>query len=215
LRLKLERVDFNFADLPTKDRYKLLVGAIVPRPIAWVSTLNENASVNLAPFSAFNYMGDDPGVIAFSPHPSKHTFQNVEREGEFVVNLVTHALSEAMNVTAIDFPAGVSELEHIGVTTAPSIQIRTPRVNESPVNLECRVHTIVPIGNTRVVVAQVLHYHIKDEFLNREKMYVNTLELDLIGRFGGTSQYVTMRESFSVPRVTYQQWLERSGEGKT
>jgi flavin reductase (DIM6/NTAB) family NADH-FMN oxidoreductase RutF len=207
-------MDFDFATLTSKERYKLLVGAIVPRPIAWVSTLNPSGTLNLAPFSAFNYMGDDPGVVAFSPHPSKHTFKNLEREREFVVNLVPHTLAEAMNTTAIDFPESVSELEHIAVTTAPGVQVRTPRVVESPVNLECRVHTVVELGNTRVVVGQVLHYHIADEFLDRERLYVRTAALDLIGRTGGTAQYVTTRDPFEVPRMTYQQWLEGAGEGR-
>ena len=202
-------MNFDLAKLSAKDRYKLLIGAIVPRPIAWVSTLGISGAVNLAPFSAFNYMGNDPAIIAFSPGASKDTFLNLQREREFVVSLVPVALTSAMNLSATDFPPEVSELEVAGLTTLPSIQIRTPRVAESPVSLECRVHSILEIGQNRIVIGEVLEFYIADEFVDAEKLYVHSAKLDLIARMGGASSYATTRDALELPRIPYKAWLEQ------
>jgi flavin reductase (DIM6/NTAB) family NADH-FMN oxidoreductase RutF len=199
---------FSFSDLETKDQYKLLIGSIVPRPIAWVSTLNAHGGVNLAPFSAFNYMGNDPGIVAFSPGRTKQTLANLEREREFVVNLVPVALLEAMNLSATDFPPDVSELEMAGLHTAPSVQLRTPRVAESPVNLECRVHTVLEVGNNRVVIGTVLELHIRDEFVDAQKKYVDSAGLDLLARMGGAGGYATTRDRLERARIPYAEWME-------
>lgn len=201
-------MNFDLAKLSAKDRYKLLVGAIVPRPIAWVSTLSATGTVNLAPFSAFNYMGNDPAIIAFSPGASKDTFLNIQRELEFVVNVVPVSLLSAMNLTATDFPPEVGELEQAGLTSVSSIQIRTPRVAQSPVNLECRVHSILEIGQNRVVIGEVVEFHIGDEFIDAEKLYVHSVKLDLLARMGGASLYATTRDLLELPRIPYSAWLE-------
>ena len=201
----------DLAQLSAKDRYKLLIGAIVPRPIAWVSTLSATGTVNLAPYSAFNYMGNDPAIIAFSPGSSKDTYLNIQRELEFVVNLVPVALMSAMNFSATDFPPAVSELEVAGLTSLPSIQIRTPRVAESPVNLECRVHSILEIGQNRVVIGEVVEFHIADEFIDADKLYVHSAKLDLLARMGGASAYATTRDALELPRISYAAWLEQQG----
>ena len=202
-------MNLELAKLSAKDRYKLLIGAIVPRPIAWVSTLSATETVNLAPFSAFNYMGNDPAIIAFSPGASKDTFLNIQREREFVVNLVSVALMNAMNLTATDFPPEVSELEQAGLTSASSVQIRTPRIAQSPVNLECRVHSILEIGANRVVIGEVVEFHIKDELIDAEKLYVDSAKLDLLARMGGAAAYATTRDALELPRISYRAWLER------
>ena len=206
-------MNFDLAKLHAKDRYKLLIGAIVPRPIAWVSTLSAGGSVNLAPFSAFNYMGNDPAIIAFSPAANKDTYRNIQRELEFVVNLVPVALMTAMNLTATDFPPEVSELERAGLTSAPSLRIRTPRVLESPVNLECRVHTILEIGANRIIVAEILEFHIWDEMIDAQKLYVDSAKLDLLARMGGAGAYSTTRDALEQPRVAYADWLEMQNAG--
>jgi flavin reductase (DIM6/NTAB) family NADH-FMN oxidoreductase RutF len=199
---------FTFSTLEPKDRYKLLIGTIVPRPIAWVTTLNSSGGVNLAPFSAFNYMGNDPGIVAFSPGKTKQTLVNLEREREFVVNLVPVALLEAMNLSATDFPPEVSELDIAGLTTAPSVQLRTPRVAQSPVNLECRLHSVLEIGNNRVVIGEVLEVHIADEFVDAQKLHVDSGGLDLLARMGGAGGYATTRDRLERARIPYEAWLE-------
>ncbi len=203
-------MNFDMHKLEPRQRYKLLTGVIVPRPIALVTTLDLEGRVNAAPFSFFNAMGSDPPIVAFSPGMTKDTQRNVRLTQEFVVNLVSESIMEAMNITATDFPAGVSELEHAGLTTLPSHKIKPPRIAESPVNLECRVNTVLEIGNNRVVIGEVLEMHIKDEFVDAEKFYVHTKELHLIGRMGGLGGYARTRDAFEIPRVSYADWLEKN-----
>ncbi len=198
---------FDLASLSPKDRYKLLISTLVPRPIAWISSLNENGSVNLAPFSAFGYMGSDPALIAVSPAEGKQTLDNIRREREFVVNMVPMALSKAMNLSATDFPLGQSELEHAGLEAATSVRVRTPRVAQSPVHFECQLHSIIEIGRNRMVIAEVLELHVADEFVDSEKLYVDTYKLDLMGRMGGGGGYVTTRDEVQVERILYADWL--------
>jgi flavin reductase (DIM6/NTAB) family NADH-FMN oxidoreductase RutF len=199
---------FNLSELPQKDRYKLLISTIVPRPIAWISSLNANGSVNLAPFSAFGYMGSDPALIAVSPAEGKQTLDNIRREREFVVNMVPVALLDAMNLSATDFPIGESELEYAGLEAGPSVRIRTPRVAQSPVNFECQLHSVVEVGRNRVVIAEVLELHLPDELVNSEKMYVDTRGLDIVGRMGGGDGYATTRDEVQLERIAYQGWLK-------
>jgi flavin reductase (DIM6/NTAB) family NADH-FMN oxidoreductase RutF len=201
---------FNMKNLEPRNCYKLLTGVIVPRPIALVTTLDLEGRVNAAPFSFFNAIGSDPPIVALGPGKSKHTFHNIRTTQEFVVNLVSEEIMEAMNTTATDFPEGVNELEMAGLNIAPSRQIKAPRILESPVNLECRVDTILEIGNNRVVIAEVLEIHIADQFVDAEKFYVDSPGLQLIGRMGGLGGYTRTRDAFQIPRVSYAEWLEQT-----
>jgi len=208
---------FDMRDLEPTDRYKLLTGVVVPRPIAWVTTLNEDGSVNAAPFSFFNAMGSDPAVVALGPadRPDgspKDTALNIRRTGEFVVNLVTEALMPAMNVTAADFPPGADELRAAGLTAAPSEHVRVPRILESPVSLECREATTVMVGRTRVVLGEVLAVHVPEGLVNLEKYHVNTPALGLVARMGGRGGYVRTTDLVEFPRVTHAQWLRQTRE---
>ncbi len=201
-------MNFTLADLSTNERYKLLISTIVPRPIAWISSLNTNGSVNLAPFSAFNYMGSDPAIIAVSPAEGKQTLDNIRREKEFVVNIVTVDLLKAMNLTATDFPIGISELEIAGLSALPSVHMKAPRVAQSPVQMECKLHTILEIGRNRVVIAEVLELHIADKLIDSKKFYVDSSGLDALGRMGGAGGYSTTRDSLTQTRLTYEAWQE-------
>jgi flavin reductase (DIM6/NTAB) family NADH-FMN oxidoreductase RutF len=191
---------FNMKNLEPRNRYKLLTGVIVPRPIALVTTLDLEGRVNAAPFSFFNAIGSDPPIVALGPGKTQ----------EFVVNLVSEQIMEAMNTTATDFPEGVNELEMAGLNIAPSRQIKAPRILESPVNLECKLDTILEIGNNRVVIAEVLEIHIADQFVDAEKFYVDSPGLQLIGRMGGLGGYTRTRDAFQIPRVSYAEWLEQT-----
>ena len=203
---------FDMHQLAPRERYKLLTGVVVPRPIALVTTVDLEGRVNAAPFSFFNAMGSDPPIVSFSPGATKHTYHNIKLTQEFVVNLVPESIAQAMNITATDFPEGTNELELAGLTTLPSRKIKPPRIAESPVNLECRLNTILEIGMNRVVIGEVLEIHIADEFVDAEKWYVKTNELHLIGRMGGLGGYTTTRETFEIPRISYESWLEREKE---
>ncbi len=137
--------------------YKLLVSTVVPRPIAWVTTQDVDGSVNAAPFSFFNAVSGNPPVVAIGiggrgPGDVKDTGGNIRRTGQFVVNLVSNALAEKMNITAIDFEKQVNELAEAGLHTAPSSRVKAPRIAESPVSFECERLVIVEVGVDRAVI---------------------------------------------------------------
>lgn len=203
---------FDFAALPKKDRYKLVVASIVPRPIAWIVTQDAEGRTNAAPFSFFNVFSNDPVVVGIGVGARgmggeegpdfKDTMANIEALGEFTVCLVSEALAGAMNVTAADYPPGVDELEMAGLTKAPSSRIRVPRIAESPVALECRLWQAIPIGTHRLVLGEVLAVHIHDDcMLDAARLYVDTPKLNLVGRMHGSGWYARTTDRFDMPRV--------------
>ena len=148
---------FEFDKTPNQNIYKLLVSTVVPRPIAWVTTQDIDGTVNAAPFSFFNAVSGNPPVVAIgiggrAPGDVKDTGGNIRRTGEFVVNLVSNALAEKMNITAIDFDKDVNELAEAGLTTAPCSRVKPPRIAESPVSFECERLVIVEVGVDRAVI---------------------------------------------------------------
>ena len=204
---------FDFADTTNKDIYKLLVATIGPRPIAWVTTQDVDGTVNAAPFSFFNAMSGNPPVVAFgiggrAPGDVKDTGGNIRRTGEFVVNLCSFELAEAMNVTAIDFPRGVDELKEAGLTTAPSRHIKPPRIAEAPVAMECERLVIVDVGIDRaVVLGTVKAIYVRDDcVLDKDKCYIDTPKLDLIGRMHGSGWYARVTDRFELPRIDLADW---------
>ena len=200
---------FDMHSLEPRNRYKLLTGIVVPRPIALVTSLDLEGRVNAAPFSFFNAMGSDPPLVAFSPGMTKHTYRNIRGTQEFVVSMVSEDIAQAMNITATDFPEGENELEHAGLSTAASHRVKPPRIAQSSASLECRVNTILEIGNNRVVIGEVLVIHIRDELVDPERFYVKTNELHTIGRMGGLGGYTTTRDVFEIPRVSFEEWQKR------
>lgn len=195
--------------------YKLLVATVMPRPIAWVVTKSAAAVVNLAPFSFFNVMGDEPPTVVLGISEArtgglKHTAQNILDGGEFVVNLVPFALAEAMNLTAIDAPEGVSEAELAALDLTPSVKVAPPRITESPVALECRLAQRVATGPRQMmIVGEVLSIHIEDRFvLNAGRGHVDTPGLDLIGRSFG-AEYVRTREAFQLERPVWRDYTQK------
>jgi len=211
-------MEFDFSQLRPQERYKLLTGLVVPRPIAWVTTLNTDGSVNAAPFSFFNTMGSDPGlvVIGVGNHDTarpKDTAANIKRMGVFVVNLVSEELAEAMNITATEFPQGVSEVEIARLTISPSVHIAVPRIAESPAGFECKLHSILEIGRNRIIIGEVLGAHLKDEYVaNPEKQYLKTEQMHIVGRMHGRGGYTRTRDFFEIARKTYQEWRAETEE---
>ncbi|WP_458097347.1 flavin reductase family protein [Roseomonas sp. WA12] len=207
---------FDFEALAKKDRYKLVVSTIVPRPIAWMVTQDLQGRTNAAPFSFFNVFSNDPVVVGIGVGARgmggeerdefKDTMANIEAVGEFTVCMVSEELADAMNVTGADFPPGVDEIAQAGLTTAPSARIRVPRIAESPVALECRVFQIVPIGTHRLVLGEVLAVHVRDDcMLDAARLYVDTPKLGLVGRMHGGGWYSRTTDRFDMPRVTPEQ----------
>ncbi len=200
-------------NLTTDGRRRFMGSVVVPRPIGWISTIGKNGIVNLAPYSLFNIVFYGPVPLIFvSPHwirsgkqvKKKDTLRNMEETGEFVVNVVTEDVAEAMNLTAGFYPSDVSEVELAQLTTAPSDLVTAPRIVESPINLECRVTEILQIGKPEVigemVLAEVLRVHVRDDLYQDGVIDVSALRV--IGRMGD-GKYTRTRELFTmiVPKV--------------
>lgn len=211
---------FDFAQLGPAERYKLVAAVVVPRPIAWVSTLGAGGHVNLAPYSFFGLMGSDPAVVAFGPGDRadgtpKDTALNIGPGGEFTVNLVSEGLAPLMNATATDFPRGVGEPDALGLPLAPGVRVRVPRVAHSPAALECREVQTLLIGRTRVILGEVLGLHLRaDAVQDPVRFHINTALLDLVGRMGGRGTYTRTRDTFELGRMTYAAWQEKHGQEK-
>lgn len=180
------------------------IATILPRPIAWTSTLNEDGSANLAPFSFFTGVSSDPPTCLICVSRNRHgdkkdTWRNIERTGEFVVHVVTDTLAEKMNLTSRGVAYGVDELAAAGLTRLAADKVAAPRVAESPVALECRLDRIVEVGRaaTAVIIGEILLWHVRDELVVNGRLDMG--RLDAIGRMAG-SGYVRTRDRFDMPR---------------
>ena len=201
------------SDLSHSELYGILLNSVAPRPIAWVSTISASGNLNLAPFSFFNAVCVDPPLLAFAPGlrrpkqadaihgEAKDTLRNVRETKEFVVNVVTYELAEAMNLTSGEYDASVDEFELAKLTPQPSNIVRPPRVAESPVSFECRLHQILDFSSrptsSSLVIGQVVSIHMNDAHLKDGKLDRNSL--DLIGRMGGL-QYTRTTQRFEMVR---------------
>lgn len=200
--------------------YNLLIGLVAPRPIALVTSRNEDGGINAAPFSAYNYLCTDPPVVGLgvtnrpdSKSVPKDTARNIRREGEFVVNVVTEDLLEPMNICATDFPSGVSEVEMAGLRLTPSRTVSVPRLVEAHAALECRELQTIEIGRSRIVLGQVLAIYVEDRFVDQRGPYIRAEELHAVGRMNGLGAYVRTRDAFvQLPRIPYAQWKREHGD---
>lgn len=187
--------------------YRVLTSIVVPRPIAWVCSRDAQGGLNLAPFSFFNLMGSDPPIVALgigdeTPGTPKHTCRNVAAMREFTVNLVTEELSQAMNLTAADFPLGLSELSAAGLHPAESLAVSVPRVAEARAALECTLHEIQRIGHNNLIIANIVGIYLADGIAD-ERLHLHGFFP--IGRLGSPSWYTRTTDRFEIPRITYAQ----------
>lgn len=181
---------FDLGALSTRNVYKLLSALVVPRPIAWITTRNDDGGVNLAPYSFFNLMGSDPPVVAFGPgaaddRAEKDTLGNVRRTGRFVVNVVSEPLAEAMHQSSGPYPPGASEAEALGLATAEAPAGDVPRLRDAPAALACREHATHRIGRTRVVLGVVEGLYVRDDLVDAERHRIDQDALHAVGRLGG------------------------------
>jgi flavin reductase (DIM6/NTAB) family NADH-FMN oxidoreductase RutF len=195
------------AKSPVVDVYHLLVGIVTPRPIAWVTSVNAAGVVNLAPFSFFNAFGANPPVVVFSPTlrrdgSKKDTLRNIETNGEFVLNTAVESLAEQINLSSKEVPPEESEVELAGLHTLPSVKVKPPRLAEAPVNMECVVRQIVPVGNgpisANLVIGEIVMMHVEDSLLDVNGR-VDPRKLRTIARLGG-DYYCRTSDLFEMKR---------------
>lgn len=194
------------------DNYKLLTNLVIPRPIAWISSQSPSGVINLAPFSFFNAVGADPLYVIFSVANNEHgqpkdTANNVVASGEFVVNMVTEDLFQAMNISAADFPAAEGELAAAGLHAAPSVRIKVPRVAEAQVSLECTLFSTQQLGANTLFVGEVVMFHVADHLIG-PRLHVNNFFP--IGRLGSPSVYCRTTDRFDIARISYAQWQKEN-----
>ncbi|ADE12657.1 flavin reductase family protein [Sideroxydans lithotrophicus] len=192
------------------ENYKLLTNLVVPRPIAWVTSVNAAGLINLAPFSFFNAISGNPLYVIVSIGLSdagelKDTAKNILAGGEFVVNLVTEELFDAMNISAADFPGEESELAAAGLHAAPSIKVKPPRVAEALASLECKLHSSQKLGTNTLVIGEVVMFHVADHLVGPR---MDVADFAPIGRLGSPSVYCRTTDRFDVARISYAQWLK-------
>jgi flavin reductase (DIM6/NTAB) family NADH-FMN oxidoreductase RutF len=201
------------SNIPHSELYGILLNSVAPRPIAWVSTVSASGELNLAPFSFFNAVCVDPPLLAFAPGlraskrpeagrgEAKDTLRNIRETKEFVVNIVTYELAEAMNLTSGEYDASVNEFELAKLTQRASTIVRPPGVAESPVSFECKLHQILDFSTAptsgSLVMGQIVSIHIDDAHLKNGKLDRDSL--DLIGRMGGI-QYTRTTQRFEMVR---------------
>ena len=185
--------------------YAVLASLIMPRPIAWVTTIDPEGKVNAAPFSFFNVLGDEPPIVGFCPGDRddgtpKDTARNIRLTHEFVVNLVDESVAEAMNKTSATVPYGTDELALAGLTTAPSSVVKAPRIAEAPASFECAEWGTLQIGNNRLIIGLVKRAHIRDSLFDPEAMRVRTEDFHVIGRMASPHWYCHTRDRFEMIR---------------
>ena len=200
-------MEINPAELSSGDRYKLLIGTVVPRPIAFVSTLSPQGTANLAPFSFFNAVGHTPLALMFSISQKrdggeKDTLRNLRPlseggVGEFVVNLAVESYIQQVAEASEPLPYNDSEFDYLSLTAAPSQKISPPRVAESPAAFECRTVQIIAVGTFNVVIGEVVHAFIRDELVDNAYR-VDTDQLAAVGRMAGYD-YCKTGERFAIP----------------
>ena len=181
-------MDYAASELTPRERYKVLTSFILPRPIAWVTTLGPTGVVNAAPFSFFNAFCEDPPLCMFAANrkpngQDKDTFLNIQRTGEFVVNLADEPLARAMHESSGDFPPEIGEPDYLGLKLAPSVKIAVPRLADTPWAMECKLWKLIDVNDDRkLIMGEGIHFHIRDELWDDKAMRVHMDRYHPIGR---------------------------------
>ncbi|WP_077033909.1 flavin reductase family protein [Pelomonas sp. KK5] len=195
-------MDFDFSTLSEYQRYKLMASLIVPRPIALVTTVDEAGTVNAAPFSMFNMLGEEPPLVMISINKLKdgalkHTAANILASGDFVVHIADEPMALQMHRCGESMPAGVSELAAVGLTHAPSMAVRPPHIVEAPVAFECRLHETLETDSRYIFLGRIVWLHARDGLIDLERHRVRLQEYFPVARFGA-SFYIRTRDRFSM-----------------
>jgi len=207
----MARITINPSGLKPPETYSLLLGIVVPRPIAFVSTISASGLLNLAPYSFFQAVCSNPPTVLFCPSRDrngniKHTLRNIQETGEFVIGTVAEVMAESMNLTSATFPEDVSEFDVAGFTPVKAELVKPYLIGESPANLECRLNRIIEISDKPaggcIVIGEVLRIHIREEYYDHLRRGINPRVNDVIGRLGG-SDYCTIKDSFTMPHPRF------------
>ncbi|UUZ72975.1 flavin reductase family protein [Polaromonas sp. P1(28)-8] len=201
-------MDIDFSAITEYQRYKLMASLIVPRPIALITTLSKDGVVNAAPFSMFNMLGEEPPIVMVSINrlqdgQLKHTAANIVRTGEFVVHLTDEAMAGQMHRCGERFPADVSELAEVGLSTAPSRHVKPPRIAEAPAAFECTLYELLETPSRQIFIGQVHWLHARDGLIDTELWRVRLQNYFPVARFGA-SFYINTRERFSLEAASAQ-----------
>ena len=197
-------MELTLAEIPQLERYKLLIGLVIPRPIAWISTVNEHGVANCAPFSFFNVFSEEPPLcmVSFnrrSDGQMKHTLKNIHRSGEFVVNLVDESTANAMHLSSYEYPEEESEFVKTGLTPVPATRVQHPRIAEAPASLECKVERRIEFGPEReLVIGEILVLHARDGIVDARTKRISEDLYRPIGRLFA-NRYCTTRQRFDLP----------------
>lgn len=212
-------MNFDVKKITKREIYNLINGLVAPRPIALVTSLDADGKINAAPFSAYNYLCLDPPIVGLGIAVKqgegdglKDTARNIEKTGEFVVNVVTEDIGRRMNICGVDFPPDVNELEMAGFTAEKSLVVKVPRIKEAHAALECRLYETLKPGRSRIILGEVVAVFVEDRFVDLKGPYILAQDLHAIGRMNGTSNYVHTRDAFiNITRLNYEQWKKVSG----
>ena len=197
-------MDLELAQLPALERYKLLIGLVIPRPIAWISTRSANGVANCAPFSFFNVFSEDPPLCVIGINPRKdgamkHSLRNIRRTREFVVNLVDEATANAMHISSHEFPEDVSEFDKTGLSTAPARLVQHPRIAQAAACLECKLYQLIEISGTReLVLGEIQLVHAREGIIDPKTKRISEEHYRPIGRLFA-DRYCTTRQRFDLP----------------
>lgn len=197
------RTDFSPAVTSARDFYRLLTAVVVPRPIAWVSSVSPAGVDNLAPHSFFTVASTNPPIVQFTSVGEKDSLLNIMESGEFVVNLAPTALLEEVNATGTNFPPDVSEFDAAGLTREPSLTVGAPRVKQSPAVLECRLHSVLEMGDSTLVFGQVTHAAVSDAVLGGSHPQIDLLEP--LSRLG-LDEWGTLGAVHDLKRIRLKDW---------
>ena len=194
--------EIDFTQIDSSARYKLMASLIVPRPIALITTLAEDGTVNAAPFSMFNMVGEDPPIVMVSINKLsdghlKDTAAHILRTREFVVHIADEAIAEAMHRCGDRLPVTQSELVHVGLDAVPSQRVAPPRIAQAPVAFECVLHEVMETESRYVFIGRVVWLAVRDGLVDTEKWRVSLQDYFPVGRFGA-SFYVTCRDRFAI-----------------
>ena len=195
-------MQIDFSTLTAYQRYKLMASLIVPRPIALVTTQNEDGVVNAAPFSMFNMLGEDPPILMISisklqDHQLKDTANNILSNGQFVVHIADEAMAQQMHLCGDTMPANVSELDVVGLTTAPSQAVKPPYIVQAPVAFECELMETMENASRHIFIGKVLWLHAREDLIDTELYRVRLQNYFPVARFGA-SYYIRTRDRFSM-----------------